>query len=231
MWRKIASVVLSLLVLCRVGSCLDELRFYLRSDPKTFNPALVDDDASETVRYLTGGVLIRLNRQTQHTEPSLATSWTVTKDLRTITFQLRQGVHYSDGTPFTAQDVKYTMDALMDPAVHSPTGDAFRSGQGKVNTEVLASGRVRVRFPSAVAGLEKLFDQVAITSSTSPQREMAVLGPFYVAEYKPGSSVYLRRNPNYWKRDGAGRGLPYLDAVRLEIQANRDIEMIKFSRN
>ena len=60
---------------------------------------------------------------------------------------------------------------------------------------------------------------------------MAVLGPFYVAEYKPGSHVLLRRNPNYWKRDESGNALPYLDAVKLEIQTNRDIEMLKFTRN
>jgi len=207
------------------------LRFYLRSDPKTFNPALVDDDASETVRYLTGGVLIRLNRQTQRPQPELATKWKVSEDARTITFQLRQGVRFSDGTPFTAQDVKYTMDALMDPAVHSPTGDAFRSGKGKVNTVVRAADQVSVTFPTGVAGMDKLFDQVAIASAVSPKKAMAVLGPFYVAEYKPGISLYLRRNPNYWKRDGAGHALPYLDALKLEIQANRDLEMLKFTRN
>ena len=231
MLRRIIGVCFLLMLLAGASACLDELKFYLRSDPKTFNPALVDDDSSETVRYLTGGVLIRLNRQTQRTEPELATSWRISKDGRTITFQLRQGVRFSDGTPFTAQDVKYTMDALMAPAVHSPTGDAFRSGQGAVATAVWADSRVSVTFPAPVAGMEKLFDQVVIVSASSPQKEMAVLGPFYVAEFRPGSFVYLRRNPHYWKHDESGRALPYLDAVKLEIQANRDIEMLRFSRN
>ena len=231
MRRRIAVTSLLLVLFLGTGIGVDELRFYLRSDPKTFNPALVDDDASETVRYLTGGVLIRLNRQTQRPEPELATKWKVSEDARTITFQLRQGVRFSDGTPFSAQDVKYTMDTLMDPAVHSPTGDAFRSGKGKVSTVVLAVDRVSVTFPAGVAGMDKLFDQVAIVSRVSPKKAMAVLGPFYVAEYKPGVFLYLRRNPNYWKRDGAGHALPYLDALKLEIQANRDIEMLKFTRN
>ena len=210
---------------------VDELRFYLHSEPKTFNTALVDDDASETVRYLTGGVLIRLNRQSQRPEPELATAWRVSKDGRTITFQLRHGVYFSDGSPFSSQDVKYTMDALMDPAVHSSTGDAFRSGTGKVNTVVLAPDRVNVTFPAPVAGIDKLFDQVAIVSASASNKQLAVLGPFYLADYKPGVSVYLRRNPNYWKHDASGKALPYLGAVRLEIQSNRDIEMLKFARN
>jgi len=226
-------VGLLFLVLFLAGSCVgaDELRFYLHSEPKTFNPALVDDDASETVRYLTGGVLIRLNRQTQRAEPELATAWKVSRDARTITFQLRHDVRFSDGTAFGPRDVKSTMDALMDPAVHSPTGDAFRSRQGPAKTLVIAPDRVSVTFPAAVAGVEKLFDQVAIVSADSPNKEMAALGPFYLAEHKPGVSIYLRRNPNYWKRDAAGNALPYLSGVRLEIQSNRDIEMLRFSRN
>ena len=57
-----------------------------------------------------------------------------------------------------------------------------------------------------------------------------MLGPFMVAEYKAGSSVLLRRNPNYWKKDAQGRGLPYLDSIRLDIQSNRDVEMLRFKR-
>ena len=66
-----------------------ELHFCLRSEPKTFNPLLAADDASETVRYLTGGVLVRVNRLTQELEPGLATSWKVTNGGKTITFELR----------------------------------------------------------------------------------------------------------------------------------------------
>ncbi len=231
MGRRILAVGVLLLALAGAAVGLDELRFYIHSEPKTFNPALVADDASETVRYLTAGVLVRLNRQTQQAEPELAAAWKLSKDGRTITFQLRLGVRFSDGTPFTAQDVKYTMDALMEPALHSPTGDAFRSAQGAIKITLLSPDSVSITFPAPVAGLDKLFDQVAIVSATSPRKEMATLGPFYVAEYQPGSHVLLRRNPNYWKRDELGKALPYLDSVKLEIQANRDIEMLKFVRN
>src|ERR1700722_15217122 len=59
---------------------------------------------------------------------------------------------------------------------------------------------------------------------------MAVLGPFMVADYKPGAAVLLKRNPNYWKTDVQGRKLPYLDSIRLDIQSNRDVEMLRFKR-
>jgi len=207
-----------------------ELHFCLHGEPKTFNPLLVEDGQSEIVRYLTGGVLIRLNRQTQALEPALATSWEASPDGRSIKFHLRTGLHFSDGTPFTSEDVAYTMKALMDPQLHSPTGDSFRSGDGQVVVQTPAADTITVTFPAPVAGLERLFDQVAILSAHSPKKEMAVLGPFYVADYNPGSYVLLRRNSNYWKKDKEGKPLPYLDSIRLDIQRNHDIEILRFRR-
>ena len=150
---------------------------------------------------------------------------------KTITFQLRDGLRFSDGTPFSADDVAYTMQQLMDPALHSPTGDAFRSGEGKVETAG-STARTASASPSRRPSLAwtELFDQVAIMSAKSPQKEMAVLGPYYVAENKAGSYLILKRNPNYWKHDPAGRTLPYIDSVRLDIQQNRDIEMLRLTR-
>jgi peptide/nickel transport system substrate-binding protein len=207
-----------------------ELRFCLRSEPKTFDPLLVDDDASLSIRYLTGGVLVRVNRHSQELEPELAESWQVSKDGKQITFKLRHGILFSDGTPFQAEDVAFTMQRLMDPALHSSTGDAFRSGSGALSTRIIAPDQVLVTFPAPIAGVERLFDQVAIMSAHSAKKEAAVLGPFMVADYKAGSSVLLRRNPNYWKKDVQGRRLPYLDSIRLDIQPNRDVEMLRFRR-
>ena len=207
-----------------------QLRFCLRSEPKTFDPLKVEDDASGAIRYLTGGVLVRVNRQTQDLEPGLAISWKVSKDGRQIWFRLRSGISFSDGTSFSAEDVAYTMQQLMDPALHSATGDAFRSGAGSVETKVISPSQISIRFPAPVAGLDRLFDQVAILSERSPKKEMAVLGPFMVADYKPGASVLLKRNPNYWKTDEQGRRLPYLDSIQLDIQPNRDVEMLRFKR-
>src|SRR5258707_4227705 len=163
-----------------------ELRFCLRSEPKTFNPLLVEDDASETVRYLTGGVLLRVNRLTLKAQPELASEWKVSEGGKRIRFKLREGLKYSDGTPSSAADVAYTMEQLMDPALHSSTGDAFRSAEGKLVTQIISSNEIEINFPAPVANLINLFDTVAILSVTSQQKEMAALGPFYVAGRKPG---------------------------------------------
>ena len=206
------------------------LRFSIRSDPKTFNPVLVADDSSETVRYLTGGVLVRVNRHTHSLEPELATSWKVSEGGRRIDFQLRRGVQFSDGTPFSCDDVAYTMRRIMDPGVHSPTADTFRTGPGDMQTTCTSPASITIRFPASVAALESQFDQVAILSSRSPKKDSVVLGPFVLAEYRPGNYLLLKRNPNYWKRDERGTRLPYLDAVRLDIQQNSETDLLRFRR-
>jgi len=207
-----------------------ELRFCLYSEPKTFNPLLVADTSSEAIRYMTAGVLIRVNRQTQELEPALALSWRVMPQGRGIAFKLRQHVTFSDGTPFSAEDVAYTIRTLFDPHLHAPTADSFSAGGTGVHIETPAPDEVKLIFPEPVAGIERLFDQVGILSSKSPKKEMATLGPFYVAQYKPGSEVDLARNPYYWKHDAQGQRLPRLDSVRLYIQQNRDMELIRFQR-
>jgi len=229
-------LLLCFLVVCGAISPLaaaqagSELRFVLHAEPKTFNPLLVEDDASESVRYLTGGVLIRVNRLTQEATPELATRWKISSGGRSISFELRQGVRFSDGTMFSAEDVGYTMTQLMDPALHSPTGDAFRSGEGQVQVKMSGSDHVEITFPAPIAGLERLFDQVAIMSAKSNLKEMAVLGPYYVAENKAGAYLILKRNPYYWKHDSSGRQLPYVDSVRLDILQNQDTEILHLLR-
>ncbi|MFZ1930024.1 MAG: ABC transporter substrate-binding protein [Candidatus Sulfotelmatobacter sp.] len=226
----IIAICLSSLATQLVAQNGGELRFCLRMEPKTFDPLKVEDEASASIRYLTGGVLVRVNRQTQELEPELAQSWRISKDGRQITFHLRSGISFSNGTPFTAEDVAYTMQQLMDPALHSATGDAFRSGTGNVETKIISPTQVSIIFPAPVAGLDRLFDQVAVLSEHSPKKDTAVLGPFMLADYKPGATVLLKRNPNYWKTDEQGRKLPYLDSIRLDIQPNRDVEMLRFKR-
>src|SRR6185295_5726474 len=119
----------------------------------------------------------------------LAVSWRRTAGGRGIIFKLRKNVRFSDGTPFTAADVAYTMQTLLDPNLHVPTADPFKTSQGSLQIVNPSPDEVSFLFPEPIAGLERLFDQVGIISKQSPKKEMATLGPFFVAEYKSGSEV------------------------------------------
>jgi peptide/nickel transport system substrate-binding protein len=226
---RLSAVLIALLsAVPAVAQWGGELRISLHSEPKTLDPAMVEDDASEVIRSLTGGVLVRINRVTQLAEPCLAESWKVLDGGRTLRFRLRQGVSFSDGTPFTSDDVVYTMEILLDPKRHSPVGDSFRTG---AKVRVLAEGpnQVSMHFPDPLAGGVRLFDQVAIRSRRSPLKDRAVLGPFQVADWKAGSYIRLERNTRYWRVEG-GRRLPYLDSVRADIVQSHDIELLRFRR-
>lgn len=207
-----------------------ELRMALHGDVKTLDPWLSDDDPSETVRYLTEGVLIRINRRTQQPEAELATSWKASKDGKTIQFELRKGVFFPDGNPFTSKDVVTTFNQLLEPALQAPVADGFKFTSGKITVTARGDHQVVVDFPVPVAGSERLFDLVAIVSAKAVSRPAPGLGPFLVFERKPGTSILLKRNPAYWKRDANGQSLPRVDAIRLEIQQNRDLELLKFRR-
>lgn len=212
------------------GSTGGELRFSLHDDPKTLDPFLAADEAAEALSYLTEGVLVRINRLTQQPEPELATSWKIAKDGRRITFTLRQNVAFPDGSPFTAQDVVESFHRLLDPALHSPIADTFKTEKGSVKVSAEGNSTVVADFPAPTAGIERLFDQVAIVSSKASQRPAPGLGPFLIAERKAGVTIVLKRNPAYWKRDVDGRPLPRVDSIRLDIQQNRDLELLRFQR-
>jgi peptide/nickel transport system substrate-binding protein len=188
-----------------------ELRFALHDEPKTTDPLMMADESAEAIRYLTEGVLIRVNRLTQKPEPELATSWKVSKDSTKITFQLRQDVK-----SFTSEDVVKTFRRLLDPALHSPVADTFKTDKGTVKISAQGPFTVIAEFPAPTASIEIIFDQVAIGSG---------LGPFLVAERKSGVSILLKRNAAYWKRP-----LPVVDTIRIDIEQNRDLELLRFQR-
>jgi peptide/nickel transport system substrate-binding protein len=206
-----------------------ELRFCVHGEPKSLHPLLAEDDISDTLRYLTGGVLIRVNRSTQKAEPELASSWSVSRDSRSITFRIRPGIKFSDGTPLVADDVAYTFRQLLDPKLEAPLADSFRPGSGDPLFEIHGDS-VKVTFSAPIADFVSLFDQLPILSGHSKLGVKAVLGPFMIKDYKPGIELLLVRNPNYWKTDAQGRRLPYLDSVRLPIQQNRETELARFRR-
>ncbi len=211
-----------------------ELRFSLASDPKTFDALQVSEQSSEVIRYLTGGVLVRINRATDQVQPELAESWKSGDQGRSLTFRLRSGLRFSDGAPLTANDVARTLNAALDPANAAPVGDTFRSEHGNPEIRVLSPLEITIRYPQVKPGMERLFDALSIVPANQAKaasgRLPASAGPFCVAEYRPGEYVRLARNPNYWKRDASGRQLPYLDSIRIDIQPNHDIELTRFLR-
>src|SRR5271170_4561943 len=107
-----------------------ELAWTIGYDPKTFDPAKVDDQESELVRYLTAGVLLRFNRSTQKVEPQLAESWILSADGKTLVFKLRAGLEFSDGSSLTSKDAAGSIRRVLLPATGAPVAEEFLSASG-----------------------------------------------------------------------------------------------------
>ncbi len=88
-----------------------------------------------------------------------------------------------------------------------------------------------VRFPAPVASSGR---DTSIRWRSCPRSRRTRNPPCSVrsrlANTSPARIVLLRRNPNYWKHDANGRQLPYLDSIRLDIQQNRELELLRFRR-
>jgi len=205
------------------------LRLAIQGEPRGLDPHVAVDQPSELIAYLIHGNLLRVNRATQQVEPELATGWKAAADGRALSLTLRKGLRYSDGTPFAAEDVCYSFARILDSKLNSPNGDALRGAAGKVSCRAEAQ-RVTLQFEKPLSAAERWMDGIAILSAKSPAKEKAGLGPFLLRNWQPGALLLLERNPYYWKRDETGAPLPYLDGIRLEIQRNRDIEMIRFEK-
>jgi peptide/nickel transport system substrate-binding protein len=206
-----------------------ELAWAIRYDPKTFDPAKVDEQGSEQVRFLTGGVLLRVNRRTQQPEPELAASWSVAPDGKTVSFRLRAGLKFSDGSALTSKDVVWSLRRVLDPATAAPVADEFLVPQ-EVKVEAPDALTVKVHLSKRVIGIENVFDEIAIEPADRPSEGKVTSGPFTVADYKRGQYVLLARNAFYWRRDAAGVKLPYLTGIRLDVLNNREKEISLFER-
>ena len=143
-----------------------ELRFCVRTEPKNLHPLLAIDDVSDTVRYLTSGVLIRVNRATQREEPELATEWSISRDYRSISLHIRRDVRFSDGTPLVPSDVAYTFRQVLDPKLESPIADSFRLASGGPMFDIRGD-IIKITFAAPIADFVSLFDQLPILSGQS----------------------------------------------------------------
>ncbi|CAH1692857.1 Peptide/nickel transport system substrate-binding protein [Hyphomicrobiales bacterium] len=148
-------------------------------------------------------------------QPELATQWSVSEDGLTYTFTLRPNVKWHDGQPFTAEDVKFSLERLK--AAH-PRGRVTFSSVSAIETPDPQTVVVKLSRPApflltALAASESPIVPAHIykdvdASAPAPDRAIIGTGPFIFKEWKRGNSVLLARNPNYWDQ-----GKPYLDEI------------------
>jgi peptide/nickel transport system substrate-binding protein len=217
-----------------------------RSEPKTLNPATAADAPSRDVIGRLTADLIHINRASQQTEPALAKSWTISKDGRVFTVNLRHGLHFSDGQPFDADDVVFSFEVYLDEKLHSPQRDLLVVGGKPITVQKINQYTVRFTLAEPYAAAERIFDSLAmmprhlleksyqegkfaqVWTLNTPPAEIAGMGPFRLKEYVPGQKIVLERNPYYWKADHDNNRLPYLDELVFLFVGNEDAQVLRF---
>jgi peptide/nickel transport system substrate-binding protein len=215
------------------------------ADVKSFNTLVFNDDTGQMLNQLMNPGLTRLNLVTQQPEAALAKSWESSDDSLTWTFHLRKGIKWSDGHPFTADDVMFTMQLINDPNLKTSSQDALLGG--KIVWTKLDEYTVQAKLPEIFVGLLRQLDgptaaiipkhkwetvykagkfKEAMQVSMDP-KDYITVGPFTLKSYNPGQNFTIRRNPNYWKVDNTGRRLPYFDEITFLILPNQDQIFLK----
>jgi peptide/nickel transport system substrate-binding protein len=216
-----------------------------RGVARSFNRLLAGDQPSDMFGLLTQGTLVRINRATFELEPWLAERWESTEDGRTHTMHLRQGVKWSDGTPFTSADVVFTFQALYDPKSESVLASTVLPGRQPIHAAAPDPSTVVLTFAKASGPGISLLDMIPILPkhkleaslkagtfakawdpNTAPS-EIVGTGPFVLREYRPGERLVFDRNPHYWRKAPDGQPLPYLDRLVLEIVPEQNAELLR----
>jgi peptide/nickel transport system substrate-binding protein len=216
----------------------------VRTEPRSFNRIAVRTASTDLLSYLTQGRLVRVNRSTFELEPWLAERWETSSDGLSHTLHLREGLSWSDGTPFTAEDVAFSFRAGTDPAV-SAVASSLTAGGKPIAVQVIDPRTVRVDFAGPLGPGLRVLDVLPILprhklesayaagmfrqawSMQMTPADIVGMGPFVFASYEPGQRVVLERNPRYWRTAADGTRLPYLDRIVLEVVPDQNAELLR----
>jgi len=189
------------------------LRAALDADPPTMDPHLSGSAVDRQVYQNLYDKLVDTDANLAIV-PMLATSWTISPDGKTVTFKLRQGVKFHDGTPFNADAVKYNFERMLDPKFPSVRRSEIRpvTGVAAPDPYTVVISLERPYSPL----LYVLTDRAGMMVSPAAARAAGTnfaqhpvgTGPFAYAERVPQDHLTLRRNPDYWVK-----GQPYVDEV------------------
>ncbi len=160
--------------------------------------------------------------------PTLANGG-ISRDFLTVTYKLRPGVTWSDGKPFTAEDVLFTWEVYRNPESAPQAGAAYQFIESVTLSDRLT---VRVKMKRINPLYLELWDSVlakhkyestAVTSKHEQARLPLGTGPFVATEWKAGDAIVFKRNPTY--RDPQK---PYLDGITVKITPQRDAAIASF---
>ncbi|CAB4657014.1 unannotated protein [freshwater metagenome] len=189
----------------------------LRGDlESSLTPSIPPDNAGIWVVEEIFDTLLLPAQDAKSLKPSLATSWSASKDGLTWTFKLRAGVKFSDGKPMTSKDVKFSLQENSNPAGN---WGFINSSISKIGTPDPLTVTVTTKTPySPLPAVMAIFANSIVPYNYGGKTKEAFgkspigTGPFKLATWTKGQLIKLVRNPYYWEA-----GKPYLDSVTFKL--------------
>jgi peptide/nickel transport system substrate-binding protein len=183
-------------------------------------PSLTSDQSSHEVGGLIYDGLVKLDKDL-NMAPAMAESWTYSPDCLDLTFKLRKDVKWHDGHPFTADDVVFTYQTMINPKTPAPFKEGFLLVK---DAQAPDPYTVRVRYDKPYARAVETWGTYILpkhllqsfadagTLRESPQNSRPIgTGPYRFQEWKPGEKVVLTANADYFE------GRPYLSRIVYRV--------------
>ncbi len=201
----------------------------LDSDPGALNPAITTSGGTHTASELVFSGLVELTPKLEQV-PELAESWEVLENGALYRFNLRNGVTWHDGKPFTSADVKHTFDTML-LKLHSRTAASVGAALSSITTP--DPDTVEFRFKQPYAPLlqqldvteapilpKHLYEGTDVAKNPANNKPVGT-GPFKLVSYTPGSELRFTANREYFKKD-----LPYLDEVVMRVIPDKGNQVV-----
>ena len=182
------------------------------ADAEILNPILSTDTASNEVNSMLYNALVQLDVDDVSVVPDLAERWEVSEDELTFTYYLREGVTWHDGEPFTAEDVRFTYETILNEDVNSPRRSDFVDILAADNITVIDDTTISFKLNTidptwmcckdiyGIIPKHILGDMSAEDFNTADFNTKAPIGtgPFKFVEWVKDGHVELVRNPDYF---------------------------------
>ena len=178
----------------------------LNGEPENLHPIRSTDYYSSVVQSYILESLLQRNANTYEWEPALAKNWKISPDGRTFTFELYDGLKWSDGKALTVQDVKFSFEAYRDPKYGGITSLPYFE---KIDSAaILRDGKIQFTVKEPYFGNFQVIARMRIIPKhiyKDPEARLSKTivgsGPYKLENYIKGKILVLKRNPDWAGKD------------------------------
>lgn len=208
----------------------------LGAEPPTLNPLRSSDVYATMVQDHVFDSLLTRNLETFEFESALAEKWEVTKDGKSITFTLREGAHFHDGSPVTVDDVKFSFDVRFDPKLADATYISYYENIEKA--EILSPRQVKFHIKkkyfnnlAILGGMEILPKTHYGDAKKKMNKKIIGSGPYIFEKYDQGKAILLKRNPSWWGHAlPSNKGIVKFDRIHFKIITDKNAQLETFKK-